>query len=73
MGHQLGRLCDHRAVHIADVPTSGAHAPRRFGQQQHRISALEPRVSIRKMAADIAQRGGTQQGIGDGMQQHIGV
>ncbi|MOA19102.1 hypothetical protein D3C78_1394590 [compost metagenome] len=73
MGRELGRLGDHRAVDVADLQPRGAHAPRGFHQQLHGIRALELRVGVGKVPADVPQRRAAQQRIGDGMQQHVGI
>ena len=73
MRHELGCLGDHRAVHIANLKSFGPHAPRRLGQQHTRVGALERQVGVGKMRANVAQRRSAQQGVGDGVQQHIGV
>ena len=44
-----------------------------MAQQHAAVRALEGRISIGKMFADIAQRGRTEQGIAQGMQQHITI
>ena len=73
MGCQLGRLSHDGAVDIADLEALGTHAPGSLGQQHGRVGTLELRVGVREMAADIAQRRGAEQGIGDRVQQHVGI
>jgi hypothetical protein len=67
------RLGHDGAVDIADLEALGAHAPGSLGQQHGGVRPLELRVGIREMAADIAQRRSAEQGIGDCMQQHVGI
>jgi len=55
------------------MPQPAAPTRRRFLKQDHGVGALELRVGVREVAADVAQTGGTQQGVGDGMQQRIRV
>jgi hypothetical protein len=69
----LGPLGDDGGVDIADAVAGSDHAARRFLQQRTRIGALELRVGVREVFADIAQRGRAQQGIGDRVQQHVGI
>lgn len=71
-GH-LGRLGNDGAVQIADLPAGLAHAPVGLGQQHHGVRALELGRGVGEELADIAQRGRTQQGVGDGMRQGVGV
>ena len=70
---QLGRLRDHGAVDVADLEAGLAHAARDLGQQHQRVRAFETRVGVGEMAPDVAQRGRTQQRVGDGVQQHVGI
>ena len=73
MRRQAWRLGDHGAVYIGDLPALRAYGLRRTGKQHARISALPTRIGVGKMATDVAQRRGAEQGIGDGVQQHIGI
>jgi len=44
-----------------------------MAQQCAAVGALELRVSVREMLADISQRRGTEQRVAQGMQQHVTV
>ena len=43
------------------------------GQHLGRVAAAVGRVGVGKQAADVGQGGGAQQGVGHGVQQHVGV
>ena len=73
MWRQFGGLGNDGAVYIADGIAFGAYPTRHFAQQCRRVRAFELCVGVREMAANIAQRGRTQQGISNGVQQSIGV
>ena len=42
-------------------------------QQQTAVDALVLRIRIREMVTDVAQGGGTQQGVAQGMDGHVGI
>ena len=44
-----------------------------FAQQGARVGTLELRIGVGEMAADIAQGRRTEDGVGDRVQQHVGV
>ena len=69
----FGRLGDHRGIHIAHPPASGTHRGQRATQQYAAIGAAQTLVAIGKHAADIAETRGAEQGVGDGVQQRVGV
>ena len=73
MGGQLGLLRNHGAVNVANFPALCAHAARGFLQQHPRVCALEFNRSVGKVAANVAQPRCAQNGVGDGMQQHVGI
>lgn len=70
---QARRLGHHGAVDVANLVASRAHPAGCFSQQHGRIRATEGGVGVWKMRANVAQTGRAQQGIGDGVQQHVGV
>ena len=70
---ELGRLRDHGAVDVADLPARRAHAARGLGQQHDGIGAAELRIGVGKVPADVAEPGRAEQRIGDRMQQHVGI
>ena len=71
--HQLGRLRHDGRVDVADGPAQRAHALRHLGQQHARIGALEARIRVGKMAANVAQARRAQQRVDDGVQQRIRI
>jgi len=73
MGGQLGLLGDQRRIDIDRPPAALGQQRHGAPQQDAAVGALVARVGIGKMAADIAQRHGAEQGIGDRVQQRIGV
>ena len=73
MGFDLGRFQTEGSVNINNsIPFAGNQV---FGalQQDLAVDVFEFPGSIWKMIADIAQAGGTQQGITDGMEQHVRI
>src|SRR6185369_6253529 len=67
------RLRDHRRVDVADVPAGAADTPCRFGEQRERVGALVLRVALGKVVADVAERSGTEERVGDRMAERVGV
>jgi len=73
MGAELGLLGmnDHVAI---DGPPARSREPLDYLCQHTRaIGSLPARVGIGVMLSNIAEAGGTQNGIGDGMTHHVGV
>ena len=73
MAGQLGGLGYHGAVDVANFVAALSDKPGRFNQQRHGIRAIEFRIQVRKMRANIAQPGSAQKRVNDGVQQHICV
>jgi hypothetical protein len=73
MGAQFGPLGEHDAIQVVDPPPGIQDAL--VSQSEHfaGIAAAIGRVVVREQLADVRQRRRTQQGIGDGMQQHVRV
>ena len=42
-------------------------------QEQPRVGVLPARVGVGVGVADVAEAGGAEQGVGDGVQHHVGV
>ena len=63
---QLGRLADHRQVQVADAPAGGADAVHHRPQQAAGVGAAPALIVIRKVVADVAQRQGAEQRVGQG-------
>ena len=63
---------DH-AVEVHDAVTGLGHFCGGGRQHLGRVAAAVGRVGVREHAADIGQGGRAEQGVGHGMQQHVGV
>ena len=70
---ELGRLCEYGRIQIAELPAAFAHERGNVTQQCDAVRALVARVGIRKMLADVTERERTEQGIHDGVREHIRV
>ena len=73
MRRELGRLREHGRIQIAELPAALAHERGNVPQQRNAVRALVARVGIRKMFADITERERTEQGIHDGVREHVRV
>ena len=73
MRRELGRLCEHGRIQIAELPAAFAHERGNVTQQRDAVRALVARVGIRKVLADVAERERAEQGIHDGVREHIRV
>ena len=61
----------------------GIHIPRRparlsrqtdgFAQQKLAVGVTEALIGRREVLADVTQRGRTEDGVGDGVEQHVGI
>ena len=49
------------------------HAPHRLLQQHARIGPFEAGIGVREMRANVAQPGTAEDGVGNGVQQGIGI
>jgi len=70
---ELGGLGDHGRVDVADVPAGDLDPSCRLRQQGQRVGTPVLGVGVRKVMADVAERGGPEQGVGDRMAERIGV
>ena len=70
---ELGRLCEHGRIQIAELPAAFAHERGNVTQQRDAVRALVARVGIRKVPSDVTERERAEQGIHDGMREHIRV
>ena len=70
---ELGRLREHGRIQIAELPAALAHERGNVPQQRNAVRALVARVGIWKMLADVTERERAEQGIHDGMREHIRV
>ena len=60
-------------IQIAELPAAFAHERGNVTQQRDAVRALVARVGIRKMLADVTERERAEQGIHDGVREHIRV
>ena len=73
MRGELGLLGDQRCIDI-DRPPAFFRQQRHCAAQQHAaVGALVARVGVGKVAANIAQRDGAEERIGNRVQQRVGV
>ena len=73
MRPDLRPLADHRAVDMGDHAAAGSHAVCGIGQEDPGIRALPLRIGRREMRADVAVRQRAEDGVGNGVHQHVGV
>ncbi len=69
----LRRLQDHRRVHIEQGEPVLDKKITDVSQQEEARDSLETGVGIGEMFADVAQGGGPQQRVGDGMHQDVRI
>src|SRR5690606_25764217 len=69
----LWRLSDDGGVDIPHLPALGLNQLEHMAQQHPAIGALELRIGVRKVLADIAQRHRAEQCIAERMQQHVAI
>ena len=73
MRRQLRRLRDHGAVDVLDREAGSLDACGALAQQHAAVGALERRVRVGEVAADVAERRRAEQRVGDRVQQHVRV
>ena len=73
MGPHLGRLGQDGGVYIADQIMMFFQDPADFPHQHQGIRSLVSGIRIREELADVAQSRGAQQGVHNGMAEHIRV
>ncbi len=71
-GH-LWRLGDNGGVDVADLPALGLHDADHMAQQNAAVGALELRIGVGEVFADVTQRSRAKQGIAQGVQQHVAI
>lgn len=67
-GGHLRRLGDDGGVDVADPIALGANQTDHVAQQRTAVGALEGRIGVGEVLADIARGAGTEQRIAEGMQ-----
>lgn len=70
---ELGFLRDHNGVDIHHAPSGFANRLIGGLQKNGAVGALVIRIGVGEKRADIAQARSTQNSIGDGVQQRVGV
>ena len=71
---ELRLLGEDRHVHIDRPPAApGSAAPASRAGTAGESASLPARVGVRVSVADVAEAGGAEQGVGDGVQHHVGV
>src|SRR5690606_37996096 len=73
MRRQLRRLGGDGDIGIADLPAPGMYQLQRMAQQYPAVGALGLRIGVGEVPADVAQRGGTQNRVGQRVQHHVTV
>ena len=73
MRQHFRRLSDDRHVDVAQRIAFGLNAAPGFAQQFAAVCPLKRRIGVREQLADIPQRSGTQQGVGQRMQRHVSI
>jgi hypothetical protein len=68
-----GPFCVNDQIDIRNAPASDSHPTNNLTQQVGRTSPAVLRVCIGKHVSNVAQRGSTEQGVGDCVQYGIGV
>ena len=61
------------AVDVTHLPALFSYQADHVAQQYPAVGALEARIGIGEMLADVAQRRGAQQGIGQSVQQYVAI
>lgn len=70
---QFGPLSAHNTIEIDYPPTEGLHGIEGRAKHFGRVSAAVRQIGIGEHLPDITQGGRTEQGVGDGVQQHVSV
>ena len=70
---QLRRLAHHGAVDVADGPPGVGDDGADLGEQVDAVGAAPARVGVGEVLADVAEAGGAEQRVGDGVGHGVGV
>lgn len=69
----FGPLSENDAIQVHDLVAGGANASGGLGQHVGRVAVFVGWVSVGEHFADVADGGGTEEGIRDGVQEYVGV
>ncbi len=70
---ELRLLHQHRAVDVHDPQPAGGDHRHHRAQQLDRVGVTPALVGVGEVLADVAQPGGAEQRVGDGVGEHVGV
>ena len=73
MSRESRSFGDDHEVDVDDLPARRRDARHDVAQQRHAGGALVGRVGVGEQGADVAQAGGTQDGVDHGVRRHVGV
>ena len=66
-------LGNDRHINVAKGVAFGLNTTPGFAQQFAAVCAFKSRIGVREQFANVAQRGGTQQRVGQRMQRHVAI
>lgn len=69
----FGPLGENHAIQICDPPAGGRQAIGRRPEHRRRIASLIGGVGVGKHLADVAEPSRAEEGVGDRVQEHVGV
>ena len=70
---ELGALCTHRGVYVADAIALGGDEVDGLAQQYLTIDVERLGSRVGEVVAYVAHVGGAEQGVADGVDEHVGV
>ncbi len=73
MRSHLGCLRNNGGVNVTDLPAFALHLLEHVPQQYPTVGALEGRIGVREVLADIAKRRGAEQCVAQSMQHHVAI
>ncbi len=69
----FGPLGENHAIQVNDLPASVGHPFEGRPEHLGRIPPLVGRIGVGKQFADVTQASGAEEGVGDGMEEDIGI
>lgn len=69
----FGLLAGNGAVGIDKLKAQLARIVHHTGKQHHRVGALIGRIGVGEQFADVSPAAGAQNGVGQGVREHIGI